>query len=129
MLAVAVLSFAGLGISLYVWRKQVTGASLFCLTRDCHRVINSPYARLFGVPNGALGALMFAALAVLALAMRANLPWPALWVAALAIAGAGMALAAYLTYVQFFLLRGLCSWCLLSSALTVAILLLLLWHL
>ena len=128
MLTVALLSLAGLGISLYVWRKQVTGAPLFCLTRDCHRVINSPYARLFGVPNGLLGALMFGTLAVLALAMRAGLPWPALWVVALAMAAAGMFLAAYLTYVQFFVLRGLCSWCLLSSALTVAIFLLLLGH-
>lgn len=126
MLLVAALSIVGLAISLYIWRKQVTGDPLFCLTRDCHRVINSPYARLFGVPNGALGCLMFAALTLVALAMQAKLDLPALWAFALVIAGAGMALAAYLTYVQVFILCGLCSWCILSAALTLAIFVLLL---
>lgn len=126
MLLVAALATVGLAISLYIWRKQVTGAPLLCLTRDCHRVINSPYARLFGVPNGALGALMFAALAVLALAIQGKFLLPGLWVIALIMTGAGLVLAAYLTYVQFFILRGLCSWCLLSATLTVAIFVLLL---
>lgn len=126
MRMVMALSAVGLAISLYIWRKQMTRAPLLCLTRDCYRVINSPYARLFGVPNGALGSLMFATLVVLGAGMNARFALAYLWPLAVAIALAGVGLAAYLTYVQIFVLRGLCSWCLLSAGLTVAIFLLLL---
>lgn len=120
------LALAGLGISLYIWRKQETRTPLLCLTRDCYRVIHSPQARLFGVPNGALGSLMFAAIALLGAGMDGGLGASFLLPVAIAIALAGVVLAAYLTYVQIFVLRGVCDWCLLSAVLITTVFLLLL---
>lgn len=112
------LGAAGIGISAYVWYKQVTSGRVLCLGTGCVAVIRSRYGRLLGIPNGALGVAFFLYVAFT--------PWLRRWIPGvdlLAIVAASVALLLYLylTYLQLFVLRALCSWCLASAALTAVI--------
>ncbi len=116
--ALTALGLAGTLISAYVWSKQVTPGPVLCIGRGCAAVIRSPYGRLLGIPNGALGVAFFLYIALL--------PWLLRWnagVASLAIVATAVALLLYLylTYLQVSVLRALCSWCLASAALTAVI--------
>lgn len=120
--ALTALGLAGALISAYVWFKQVTPGPVLCIGRGCAAVIRSPYGRLLGIPNGALGMAFFLYIALT--------PWLRTWsppAASLAIVAASVALLLYLylTYLQVSVLRVLCSWCLASAALTAMIFLLL----
>lgn len=115
---IPLLSLLGLAISAYVWSKQRSGRPIACLTRDCDRVIRSPYSRLLGVHNSAVGFWVFLLIFLITLLD----PWPDLapfMVAALSLIGTLVAL--YLTYIQLFVLRGICNWCIASGVIVLAI--------
>jgi uncharacterized membrane protein len=115
---VAVLSLTGAVVSAYVWYKQVTPGAVLCIGTGCATVIRSRYGRLFGIPNGALGVAYF--LSVTAVPLLA--PWLSVVVPlAIGVTAVALLLYLYLAYLQFFVLRALCSWCLSSAALTAAI--------
>ena|SRR3990170_5345545 len=115
---VTVLGLAGVAVSAYVWYTQVTRGPVLCLGDGCAKVLRSPYGRLLGIPNGALGVGYFtAAVLVPVLAGRGSLLWSILLLAT----GAALVLYAYLTYLQMAVLRAWCVWCLSSAALTAAI--------
>jgi uncharacterized membrane protein len=116
---VTMLGLAGAGVSAYVWYKQTTAGPVLCVGDGCAKVIRSPYGRLFGIPNGALGVGYFGAAAVVSLVAR---PGSLLWDGLIAASGVAMLLYAYLTYLQAAVLRAWCMWCLGSAALTAALL-------
>ena len=122
------LSLLGLVISLYVWRKQKSGRPIACWTRDCDRVIRSPYSRLLGVHNSAVGVFVFLAIFLATLLDQANLASPAsalpLFPLLVSLSSLGALVSLYLTYVQLFVLKGICNWCLTSALLIFAILIL-----
>ncbi len=112
------LGLAGVAISAYVWYTHVTSGPVVCLGSGCATVIRSEYGRLLGVPNGALGVLYFAAVAATPLLERWMPDARSLMLIPTSVA---LVLYLYLTYLQFFVLRALCNWCLMSAGLTVAI--------
>lgn len=119
MVLVTVLGLGGAAVSTYVWYKQVTLGPVLCLGDGCAKVIRSPYGRLLGIPNGALGVAYFTAAALTPLVVRGV---PMLWAVLLAGSAVALVLYAYLTYLQFAVLRAWCVWCLSSAALTAGIL-------
>jgi len=115
MTAAVWLGLIGAGASAYVWHKQVTPGRVICLGSGCAAVIRSRYGRLLGIPNGALGVAYF--LGVAAVPLLA--PWlPGIRPLALLATSVALVLYVYLTYLQFFVLRALCNWCLLSAVVT-----------
>jgi uncharacterized membrane protein len=109
------LGLFGAAISAYVWYKQVTPGAVACLGSGCATVIRSQYGKLLGIPNGALGVAYFLAVAATPLLV----PWvPNLHLLALLATAVALLLYGYLAYLQVFVLRALCSWCLLSAGLT-----------
>ena len=117
------LSLLGLTISAYVWRSQQFHKPIACWTKDCDRVIRSPYSRLLGVHNSAIGLWLF--FLIFFMILLHNLgwePWPKLTSSTLiALSFIGTLVSLYLTYIQFFVLKGLCNWCLTSALLILAI--------
>lgn len=113
---VTVLGMIGAAISAYVWYKQVTTGPVLCIGDGCARVIRSPYGRLLGIPNGALGVVYFGGGALVPVTGA-----PAAWLLLAAATAVALPLYAYLTYLQFAVLRALCVWCLSSAALTAGI--------
>ena len=117
------LSLLGLTISVYVWVSQRFNKPIACWTRDCDRVIRSPYSRLLGVHNSAIGLWLF--LLIFFMTLLHDLgwePWPKLTSSTLiALSFIGILVSLYLTYIQLFVLKGLCNWCLTSALLILAI--------
>lgn len=113
------LGLIGAGISAYVWYKQVTPGPVVCLGSGCAAVIRSRYGRLLGIPNGILGVGYFLAVAAVPLLE----PWlPGIRPLALLATSVALILYLYLAYLQVFVLRALCNWCLMSAGLTTILL-------
>lgn len=125
--ATIVLALVGIGVAGYLAYVETQAVTAICgPVGDCNTVQKSSYARLFGVlPVGVLG--MFGYLAILAAWIIKTIRrdrWANL--AALAIFGmsfAGTLFSIYLTYLEPFVIRAVCMWCV-SSAVIMTLLLL-----
>jgi len=127
-LAIPVLTVIGLGASIYLTYVEITHSRALCgPVGDCNAVQSSPYAKLFGVlPIGLLGALGYIAILAIWLWKRfrldsfAKVAGPAMFAMALF----GTLFSVYLTYLELFVIRAVCIWCL-SSAVIITLLMLL----
>jgi uncharacterized membrane protein len=126
-IALAALSVAGFLDALYMlaYHEELIDR-LVCpfFGEGCERVGRSPHAVHFGLPNALVGALGYAVMATLAVALgdrpARQRSFPALALGA--TAGAAAAASAILTYEQPARVGAWCFWCLLSAALNAAIL-------
>jgi uncharacterized membrane protein/thiol-disulfide isomerase/thioredoxin len=117
----------GMGVAAYLSYVETQSVEAFCgPVGDCNTVQQSRYAKLFGVlPVGVLGLLGYFALLAAWLTRRfiPKLEKPAaigFW----GIAFFAVIFSLYLTYLEPFVIRAVCIWCL-SSAVIVTLLLLL----
>lgn len=120
-----ILSSLGLMLSAIIHhKKQRRNEPLVCpLQFKCNAVVHSPYAQFLGVSNEKLGMVFYG---FVALSYLAFLAMPALasgaldgWLLALTLGAFLFSL--YLTFLQIFVLRELCSYCLGSALLTAVI--------
>lgn len=116
----AVVALLGLADAIYLTIQHVTGQSVRCtIVAGCSEVLSSPYAVWAGVPLALIGAAAY---------------FSAFSLATLAAFGyriAGMLLtplvllmflfSLWLIYVQAFVIRAFCQFCLLSAAITIAL--------
>jgi uncharacterized membrane protein len=121
------LAFLGLAVSLYLFYVQITPSEAVCgPVGDCNTVSASPYARLFGViPIGLLGIVGYAAIFFAWLGASSSgrvIPTYASW-ALLGMAFLATVFSLYLTFLEAFVIRAVCMWCLLSAATMTLILL------
>lgn len=116
---VAGLAAVGLVIALYLaWTKWSGSAAAFCTAGSgCDIVQASRYSLFLGVPVGVWGALLYAVLGGLAIAGLTE----ARWMAAFLVSVAGLSFSAYLTYIELFVLRAVCFYCVLSALITLAL--------
>ena len=122
-------AIAALGVveTAYLTIAKFTTGSVICPTSGCDKVLNSPYATVFGtVPLSLLGCLAYLSIAILALAPKAvnpntnkglhsqleNKTWQALFI----ITAAMVIFSSYLMYLMAFEIKELCIYCI-SSAL------------
>ncbi len=117
---VAAIALVGLAIAGYLTVTRVFSATLlFCEAGGgCDAVQASRYATLLGVPTAAWGVAFYAAALSLALGRLSAQRWFRL----VLLAVAGVAFSAYLTYLEIFVVRALCGWCLASAVVSVALL-------
>ncbi len=123
--AAAVVAVAGIAVSGYLLISSARNIAPVCLVGACAEVVTSPYARFLGIPNAALGLLLYVVVAFVAIvgATRASVTsWasPALF----GLAVFGTTFSAYLTWLQVAVLQAVCAWCALSAALWVVLLVL-----
>ncbi len=121
---IPVLSLIGLGIALYMSYIETLEVAAVCgPVGDCNAVQSSPFAKLFGVlPVGILGALGYLAILV-AWILRGR--GPLMRLAPLVVFGMalfGVLFSIYLTYLELYIIRAVCLWCL-SSAVIMALML------
>ena len=119
--AAAVVAFLGVLDSVYLTAEHLSGRSVRCVVvSGCDAVLSSGYATLFGsVPlaaAGAAGYFLAFSLAVLAAYGYKSLRGPLAALVALMFA-----FTLWLLYVQAFVLRAFCTYCLLSAALTTTL--------
>ena len=126
---VFVLSVLGLLVAGYLWSAHASGADIPCgSSGGCDKVANSPYSRFpagSGIPVAAYGAAGYLLLAALAFARTLgrspSRDRTLLGLIVLGAAGGGL-FSLYLTYVELFVIKAVCRWCLASQILILLIL-------
>jgi len=122
---VLVLAFLGFCISWYIYYKKNKQEKMVCyLGEDCDKVISSKYNKLFGFSNEILGMLyyIFVAVLVVLLIYGVESILISLYLV-LVLAGIGAVLfSIYLTYIQIYVIREWCEYCVASAAVSVLIL-------
>lgn len=113
----AVLALAGLADAIYLTVEHLSGRSVRCgLTSGCSEVLSSSYATLGGYPLALFGALAyFTAFALATLAAFGSIRARHLLAPLVALM---FATTLWLLYLQAFVLRAFCQYCLLSAAIT-----------
>jgi uncharacterized membrane protein len=125
---VPMLCVAGAGVAGYLAYVEMFQVTAVCgPVGDCNTVQQSEYARLFGMlPIGVLGLIGYAAIFISWLvtrysrASRANLGSILIFM----MAGVGTLFSIYLTFLEPFVIGATCAWCLTSSILMTALMLL-----
>ena len=123
-MSAALLSLAGLFISAYLYLYKLGRiGSLACGTGGCETVQWSSWSKIAGLEVALVGVLGYAGLLGLSLvALQPGLSgrrWPAGVLAGLA--GIGVLFAAYLTYLELFVIHAICRWCVASGVVILAI--------
>jgi uncharacterized membrane protein len=102
----------GIGDTAYLIYANAAKGDVVCLffpQRWCRKVQHSSYSRTLGVPNAVAGFLMYAGILVFTL-LQPSVPfWPVA-----VLVGIGAAFSVYFLAVQIFVLRALCTWCVVS---------------
>lgn len=116
----------GFAVSFYIFYKRTRREHLTCfLEDDCNEVMNSKYSKILRVPNEVLGMLYYAfAMIVFALLMFGvqSLGPFAVFSVFLASAMGAALFSVFLVFVQFFMLKQRCEYCLTSATASILIL-------
>jgi uncharacterized membrane protein len=127
-------AIAAIGVveTAYLTIAKFTTGSVICPTSGCDKVLNSPYATVFGtVPLSLLGCLAYLSIAILALAPKAvnpntnkglhsqlqNKTWQALFI----ITAAMVIFSSYLMYLMAFEIKELCIYCITSALFSLSL--------
>ncbi|HEU4507381.1 MAG TPA: vitamin K epoxide reductase family protein [Pyrinomonadaceae bacterium] len=117
----AILSLIGLADALYLTIQHVTGNSLQCtIISGCSEVLSSRYAEVAGVPLAAIGAAAY--FSVFSLATLAAFGYRIAGTLLTILVAAMFLVSLWLIYLQAFVIRQFCQYCLLSAAITVGLL-------
>ena len=119
-LATAVLSLVGLGDALFLTIQDLTGQSLRCtIVSGCSEVLSSAYAHVGPVPLAALGAFAYFTVFSLAILVAYGHRFAQPLLRVLLVIMFLMTL--WLLYLQAFVIRHFCQYCLLSAAVTTTL--------
>ncbi len=116
----ALLSLVGLADAVYLTVEHLTGRSVRCTAiAGCSEVLSSSYATIGPVPLAALGALAY--FTVFSLATLAAFGYAAARKLLVALVAGMCAMSLWLLFVQAFIIRHFCQYCLLSLAVTLSL--------
>lgn len=117
----ALLSLLGLADALYLTVEHVTGQSVKCtIISGCSEVLSSPYAVVAGIPLAAVGAAAY--FTVFSLGTLAAFGYRAAGTLLTPLVTAMFFVSLWLIYLQAFVIREFCQYCLLSAAITTGLL-------
>lgn len=123
--AIAILALLGVLDSVYLlFAKLAYIGGLSCtISHGCDMVNSSSYSEVFGIPVSGIGLAGYLSLFVVALAGTQPRwledPRPD-WLLSL-LAGLAVGFTLYLSYVELFIIRAICQWCVVSQLLILAI--------
>jgi uncharacterized membrane protein len=100
--------------TLYLIYHKLKGTDVACVffpRKWCHKVQHSSYSKTFGIPNSVAGFFMYVIILALVYLYSAGLVafWPIQ-----AIITFGFLFSLYFMFVQAFVLRAFCTWCVVS---------------
>jgi uncharacterized membrane protein len=117
----ALLALIGIADALYLTIEHVTGQSVRCtIISGCSAVLSSPYAVVAGIPLAAVGGAAY--FTVFSLAILAVYGYRFAGKLLLPLVGAMFLVTLWLIYLQAFVIREFCQYCLLSALITTALL-------
>ncbi len=118
--ALLILSVIGFLLSVYLtYLHYSEGQTAFCSQgSDCDVVRQSSYSSLLGIPVSLLGAIGYALIFWFTyVSMSKRMRWVLLY----AISLAGFIFSSYLTYIEFFVIKAICPYCVVSALIMTAI--------
>ena len=122
--AIALLSLVGLADAIYLTVQHMTGQSVRCTLSGCSEVLSSPYATVGGMPLALIGAAAY--FTVFSLATLAVFAYPLAGKLLVVVVGLMFLTTLWLFYLQAFVIRHFCQFCLLSAAVTTLLMVLVL---
>ena len=123
-LVITILSILGIFVAGYLTWTHVSGVPVYCGgSNSCDLVNNSRFAFIGDIPVSLLGLAGYVIILALSLIpQKAGRQWPALLIFGGALIGA--LLQWYLFYIEVFVLRAICYWCVTSQTFITLIFLL-----
>ena len=119
-LITALVSLIGLADALYLTVQHLTGQSLRCtIVSGCSEVLSSPYSQIGPIPLAAVGA--FAYFTVFSLAILVVFGYRFVRLALTLLVALMFVMSLWLLYLQAFVIRHFCQYCLLSAAVTLVL--------
>jgi uncharacterized membrane protein len=121
LLALAVVGFLD---SLYLYYVKLTSTPVACFqgSTACETVANSKYASIYGIPNGLVGMLGYAAILCLLIVIRFRPQYiNQVRYALFGLSFIGFLYSVYLTSISFFILKAECPFCILSAIMMTGI--------
>jgi len=116
--AAAVLALLGLVDAIYLTIEHVTGQSVRCtIVAGCSEVLSSSYAVVAGIPLAMIGAAAY--FSVFSLATLAAFGYRVAGTLLTPLIVAMFLVSLWLIYLQAFVIRAFCQFCLLSAAITL----------
>ena len=115
--AAAVVSLIGLADATYLTIEHITGQSVRCtIVSGCSEVLSSRYATVGGMPLALVGAAAY--FTVFALATLGAFGYKFAGTLLNLLVGLMVLVSLWLIYLQAFVIRSYCQYCLLSAAVT-----------
>lgn len=110
-----VCAIIGIMDTLYLIYHKIKGTDVACLffpKEWCYKVQHSPQSKTFGVPNSYLGFIMYVLILLMTYMFAGGVLafWPIQ-----AIITFGFLFSMYFLYIQAFVLRAFCTWCVISA--------------
>jgi uncharacterized membrane protein len=120
------LILAGIGLvdSLYLTYVKISNSYAICgPLGDCESVNSSQYAEIAGIPIALLGAGAYLIILLLLILEKRGEFWADYApIIVFGISFAGVLYSAYLTYIEIFVLRAICPYCVVSAVVLVFLL-------
>ena len=116
----AFVSLIGLADSIYLTVEHLSGRSVRCtIVRGCSEVLSSPYASVRGVPLALVGAIAY--FTVFSLATLAAFGYKSTARLLPIVVGIMFFTTLWLFYLQAFVIKAFCQFCLLSALVTLVL--------
>ena len=121
---ISFFALAGFLDSAYLAIKHYVGGPVPCsILNGCEKVLQSPYAQIFGIPVSLFGAIYyFLIIIAILIYFDSRRIWPLCIVAMLV--SLGFLASLWFVYLQVFVIESLCLYCLGSAVSTTALLVL-----
>lgn len=120
--AIIALALIGFGDSAFLLAKRIVGAPIPCILgfTGCDEVAKSEYSVLFGIPLAAYGVAFYLTIGILGLlyADTKKFLFAKLILGATAL---GFLMSAYFIYVQGFIIKAFCVYCVISAIISTAL--------
>lgn len=119
---IAALAFAGIFLAVYLTLYKLGAiGELACSVGQCETVNLSRWATFLGLPVAAWGTGFYLIVFAVAFLGTADRFAEASWVppALLGLTGWGVVFSGWLTYLELFVIRAICMWCVVSAILVV----------
>ena len=119
-----ILSLVGFAVSYYIFYSKKYNKPLYCpIGETCDDVVRSRYGRTFGIENTIPGMAYYAVIFAYALFLNRNLfKQDIVYYSIVGISFASVAFSLYLAYVQKFILKKWCYYCIISTISSILIL-------
>jgi uncharacterized membrane protein len=117
---ILILSALGIALSAFLTYLHYSVAdAAFCVSGSgCATVRESSYSAVFGIPVALFGVIGYSLIFILSLvSVSSRAKWLSLYFVSLA----GVAFSAYLTYLEFFVIKAICPFCVISAFLITGI--------